>query len=82
MHKLCFFEQRYGKSLCVGCGRCVEKCPVALDITVLIDEVGAAVLEGGGAAASAAAQAAAATPAAPAADARPGERKGGGDASN
>ena len=42
MHKLCFFEQRYGKSLCVGCGRCVEKCPVALDITVLIDEIGAA----------------------------------------
>jgi ferredoxin len=42
MHKLCFFEDRYGKSLCVGCGRCVEKCPVALDITVLIDEIGAA----------------------------------------
>jgi ferredoxin len=42
MHKLCFFEERYGKSLCVGCGRCVEKCPVALDITVLIDQIGAA----------------------------------------
>jgi ferredoxin len=41
MHKLCFFEERYGKSLCVGCGRCVEKCPVALDITVLIDKFGA-----------------------------------------
>jgi ferredoxin len=40
MHKLCFFEDRYGKSLCVGCGRCVEKCPVALDITCLIDEIG------------------------------------------
>ena len=42
MHKLCFFEDRYGKSLCVGCGRCVQKCPVALDITCLIDEIGAA----------------------------------------
>jgi ferredoxin len=41
MHKLCFFEDRYGKSLCVGCGRCVEKCPVALDITCLIDEIAA-----------------------------------------
>jgi ferredoxin len=41
MHKLCFFEDRYSKSLCVGCGRCVEKCPVALDITVLIDQIGA-----------------------------------------
>ena len=41
MHKLNFFERRYGMSLCVGCGRCVEKCPVALDSTRLIDEIGA-----------------------------------------
>jgi ferredoxin len=41
MHKLNYFEERYGKTLCVGCGRCVEKCPVALDITRLIDEIGA-----------------------------------------
>ena len=41
MHKLCFFEERYGKTLCVGCGRCVECCPVALDITRLIDDIGA-----------------------------------------
>ena len=39
MHKLNFFERRYGISLCVGCGRCVEKCPVALDITRLIDDI-------------------------------------------
>lgn len=41
MHKLNYFEDRYGKMLCVGCGRCVEKCPVSLDITVLIDTVNA-----------------------------------------
>ena len=41
MHKLNFFQRRYGMSLCVGCGRCVEKCPVALDITRLIDDIGA-----------------------------------------
>ncbi len=41
MHKLNYFEDRYGKKLCVGCGRCVEKCPVNLDITVLIDKIGA-----------------------------------------
>lgn len=41
MHKLNYFEDRYGKMLCVGCGRCVEKCPVHLDITVLIDRIGA-----------------------------------------
>ncbi|MCL1879762.1 MAG: 4Fe-4S dicluster domain-containing protein [Actinomycetia bacterium] len=45
MHKLCFFEERYGCSLCVGCGRCVAQCPVALDITVLIDQIGAAPLD-------------------------------------
>jgi len=42
LHKLCFFEDRYGKPLCVGCGRCVEECPVALDITVLVEQIGAA----------------------------------------
>ena len=41
MHKLNFSERRYGMTLCVGCGRCVEKCPVALDITRMIDEIGA-----------------------------------------
>jgi ferredoxin len=48
MHKLCFFEERYGKSLCVGCGRCVEACPVALDITCLIDEIAAIAQREGG----------------------------------
>ncbi len=37
LHKLAFFEERFGKTLCVGCGRCVEKCPVGIDITMLIE---------------------------------------------
>lgn len=41
MHKLCWYEDRYGKKLCVGCGRCMQKCPVGIDITVLIDRVNA-----------------------------------------
>jgi len=40
LHKLSFFAERYGQSLCVGCGRCVEKCPVGLDISKLIEMVG------------------------------------------
>lgn len=33
LHKLQFMPERYGKFGCVGCGRCVLKCPVNLDIT-------------------------------------------------
>lgn len=41
MHKLSYFYDRYGDQLCVGCGRCMEKCPVGVDITVLIDRANA-----------------------------------------
>jgi len=40
MHKLSYFAERYGQTLCVGCGRCLDKCPVGLDITKLIEMVG------------------------------------------
>lgn len=39
LHKLEFFNERYGKNLCVGCGRCVAKCPVNVDITLFIDKL-------------------------------------------
>jgi len=33
MHKLKYFPEKYGQGLmCVGCGRCVEKCPANIDI--------------------------------------------------
>lgn len=41
MHKLCFFEERYGEPLCVGCGRCLVDCPASMDITAIIDRVNA-----------------------------------------
>ncbi len=41
MHKLCFFEERYGEPLCVGCGRCLVDCPATMDITAIIDKVNA-----------------------------------------
>ena len=35
LHKLVFWHQQYGRSGCVGCGRCSTWCPVAID---LVDE--------------------------------------------
>jgi ferredoxin len=42
LHKLSFFAERYGQGLCVGCGRCIEKCPVGLDISKVIEMIGEA----------------------------------------
>ncbi|MCL2496021.1 MAG: 4Fe-4S dicluster domain-containing protein [Clostridiales bacterium] len=42
MHKLTYFAERYGQNLCVGCGRCLEKCPVGLDISKVIEMIGEA----------------------------------------
>lgn len=39
MHKLNYFVDRYGMLLCVGCGRCIEKCPTNMDITAIINMV-------------------------------------------
>lgn len=41
MHKLSYIPSRQnGLYGCVGCGRCVRRCPVSLDITQVIKEVG------------------------------------------
>lgn len=40
MHKLCYFQQRYGSPLCVGCGRCMSSCPAGVDIVRIIERVG------------------------------------------
>ena len=33
MHKLKYFEEKYDQGImCIGCGRCVENCPVNIDI--------------------------------------------------
>ncbi|HHU32979.1 MAG TPA: hypothetical protein GXZ50_10030 [Clostridia bacterium] len=39
LHKLQYMPERYGKWGCVGCGRCIDKCPVNLDITKVIREL-------------------------------------------
>lgn len=38
MHKLAYFYDRHGMELCVGCGRCINKCPAHLDIAEFIDK--------------------------------------------
>lgn len=35
LHKLIIWKQQYGRSGCVGCGRCISWCPVGIDITQL-----------------------------------------------
>ncbi len=32
MHKFSYFPLRYGANMCVGCGRCIDVCPVGMDI--------------------------------------------------
>ena len=32
-HKLAAWQDQFGSSGCVGCGRCVTWCPAAIDIT-------------------------------------------------
>ncbi|MFZ5942874.1 MAG: 4Fe-4S dicluster domain-containing protein [Bacillota bacterium] len=39
LHKLRYFPERYNMLLCTGCGRCVTKCPVNLDITSVIKKI-------------------------------------------
>ena len=39
LHKLQYFNEKHDMSLCVGCGRCIEKCPVNMDITKFIRQV-------------------------------------------
>ena len=32
-HKLASWQDQFGSSGCVGCGRCITWCPAAIDIT-------------------------------------------------
>ncbi|MCL2110988.1 MAG: 4Fe-4S dicluster domain-containing protein [Clostridiales bacterium] len=37
LHKLAYFDERHGRTLCVGCGRCIAKCPSGVDIAHVIE---------------------------------------------
>ncbi len=40
MHKLVYYPSQYGSYSCVGCGRCVDKCPQRLNIVKVIRKIG------------------------------------------
>lgn len=40
MHKLVYYPNNYGVYACVGCGRCIEKCPVNMNIAKVINKMG------------------------------------------
>lgn len=39
LHKMQYIPERYEEIGCVGCGRCIEKCPVNLDVTNVINRL-------------------------------------------
>ena len=40
MHKLVYFPERYGTFSCVGCGRCLKRCPISMNIVKVMKTVG------------------------------------------
>ncbi len=39
MHKFSYTVDRYNQPFCVGCGRCVNRCPVNIDIREILGEL-------------------------------------------
>jgi sulfhydrogenase subunit beta (sulfur reductase) len=39
MHKFQYYPQNFQRTLCVGCGRCVQYCPVGIDLRQVLEAV-------------------------------------------
>jgi Fe-S oxidoreductase len=44
-HKFKFAVERHGYALCVGCGRCLDACPVDMDIVKVLSDAKSQVAE-------------------------------------
>ena len=39
MHKFKYYDDKFGQTLCTGCGRCVRACQVGIDIAAVVEEI-------------------------------------------
>ena len=45
LHKIHDYKEKFGENMCVGCGRCTDRCPEAISFTATINKVTKAVEE-------------------------------------
>jgi ferredoxin len=41
MHKFYIYPEKFGETLCTGCGRCVRDCPGGMDLPVIVAKIAA-----------------------------------------
>lgn len=39
MHKFKYYDDKFGQTLCTGCGRCIRSCPVGIDIKGILEQI-------------------------------------------
>ena len=39
MHKFKYYDDKFGTTLCTGCGRCIRACPVGIDIAEILTTI-------------------------------------------